>query len=153
MDSEITRIYGNRVRVRVCGLCWEDERLLMVNHNLNNRDFWAPPGGGVEFGDSIEDTLIREFQEEANLRITVGAFRFGCEHIMEPLHSIELFYDVTAEAGKVKTGTDPELPIIKKVSYLTYPEILTKPSEVLHGMFRYARTVNELNKLTGFYRI
>ncbi|HEY3402215.1 MAG TPA: NUDIX hydrolase [Ohtaekwangia sp.] len=153
MSSEIGKIYGNKVRIRVCGLCWQDERLLMVNHNLDEGDFWAPPGGGVEFGETLEETLIREFEEETKLSVAVGKFQFGCEYIQDPIHSIELFYPVTRLKGKVETGTDPELPIIKKVTYLTYPEILNKPDRSLHGIFRHAQTIDQLKNLTGFYRI
>lgn len=153
MDSEIVKIYGNRVRVRVCGLCWEDERLLMVNHNLDNRDFWAPPGGGVEFGQSVEEALIREYKEETNLDIRVDGFLFGCEYIQPPIHSIELFYAVEQLSGKVKTGKDPEVQIIKSVQYMPYTEILQKPSELVHGIFRLTKSTDDLRKLTGFYRI
>lgn len=153
MDSEIAKIYGNRVRVRVCGLCWEDERLLMVKHNLDNRDFWAPPGGGVEFGQSVEEALIREYKEETNLDIRVGDFLFGCEYIQPPIHSIELFYAVEQLSGQVKKGNDPELQIIKSVLYLPYAEILEKPSELVHGIFRLTKNAADLRNLTGFYRI
>ncbi|MCA9352007.1 NUDIX domain-containing protein [Patescibacteria group bacterium] len=32
---------------------------------------WEFPGGGVEFGDSLEETIIREMDEEYNLKIKV----------------------------------------------------------------------------------
>ena len=82
MDKEVARIYGNKVRVRACGVCWQDDRLLMVNHaSLTPTDFWAPPGGGVEFGQSIEEALKQEFIEETGLNITPLEFLFGCEYI------------------------------------------------------------------------
>ena len=58
MEKEITEIYGSRVRVRVCGLCWKEDKLLMVKHkSLQKEGFWSPPGGGIDFGQSIEETL------------------------------------------------------------------------------------------------
>src|SRR5688572_17010203 len=104
MESEIAKIYGNRLRVRVCGICWENDRLLLVNHQMPNGDFWAPPGGGLEFGEEAADALKREFKEEANLDIDVGSYLFGCEFIRQPLHAIELFFDVKAVGGLLKTG-------------------------------------------------
>src|SRR5262245_33334448 len=99
MDNEITKIYGNRLRVRVCGLCWDGESILLVNHKMTSgKDLWIPPGGGVEFGETLEMALKREFLEETGLEVTPTQFAFGCEFIMEPLHSIELFFNV------VRTG-------------------------------------------------
>jgi 8-oxo-dGTP diphosphatase len=154
MQSEITKIYGNRVRVRVCGLCRQQDKLLLVNHrSVSERDFWAPPGGGVDFGDSIEETLKKEFLEETNLTIEVGPFAFGCEYINSPLHAIELFFEVTVTGGQLKRGHDPELQIIQDIAYLSPTEILSKPQAQLHGIFRFYTATAQLRNLGGFYRI
>src|SRR6478609_9547079 len=100
MEKEITDIYGSRVRVRVCGLCWNGDKLLMVKHkSLTANGFWAPPGGGIDFNQTIEETLQREFLEETGLLVRLGAFRFGCEFIQSPLHAIELFYNIDQSQG------------------------------------------------------
>lgn len=154
MDSEITKIYGNRVRIRASGLCREGDRLLLMNHKrLTGSDFWAPPGGGVEFGESVSDTLKREFLEEANLSVEVGPFAFGCEFIKAPLHSVELFFEVTVIGGNLKPGYDPELQIIGDASFLLPTEILAKPADQIHGIFKYYNADEQLRNLHGFYRI
>jgi 8-oxo-dGTP diphosphatase len=82
MEKAIAKVYGNKVRVRACGIVIRDNSLLMVNHlGLTKGNFWCPPGGGVEFGQSVEDTLIKEFLEETGLNIRCGQFLFGCEYI------------------------------------------------------------------------
>ena len=44
--EEVARLYGNRTRIRVCGLCYDRDRLLLVSHRgLGAASFWAPPGG------------------------------------------------------------------------------------------------------------
>ena len=69
MCPEIDKIYGNRVRVRTCGIYWKDNMILMVNHlGLGPANFWAPPGGGVEYGESLTRALEREFEEETGLK-------------------------------------------------------------------------------------
>jgi 8-oxo-dGTP diphosphatase len=154
MENEISKIYGQRVRVRVCGLLRADERLLLVNHRLPDRDaWWAPPGGGVEFGETIEDTLKREFEEETNLRITVGQFAFGCEYLHDPLHAIELFFWVAHSQGILQTGEDPELALIADVRYLSMNELSALPHGHAHGIFQVAHSVEALQQLKGFYRI
>src|SRR5688572_5098669 len=123
LESEIVEKYGNRLRLRVSGLCWKGNSLLMVNHRLSKESiFWAPPGGGVDFGQSVHDTLIREFQEETRVTIKPGRMLFACELLQPPLHALELFFDVQAEQGEASVGTDPESApqdqIIQEVSYL-----------------------------------
>ena len=154
MEKVVDKIYGNRVRVRACGVCWENDRLLMTNHrSITSTNFWAPPGGGIEFGHSVEDTLKREFIEETGLNITPGQFLFGCEFIHQPLHSIELFYEVKSYAGTLRKGSDPEIQIIKDVRFLTLEEISGIPSIELHGVFRLIDSPADLKNLRGFFRI
>jgi 8-oxo-dGTP diphosphatase len=154
MDADVARIYGNRVRVRACGLCWQGSALLMVNHHgLTAGDFWSPPGGGVEFGNSVPETLEKEFLEETGLKIRPGKFRFGCEFIQQPIHSIELFYEVTVEGGKLITGRDPEIQIIEAVRYMDFNQVKNLPVKEVHGIFRLTTTPLDLKNLSGFYRI
>jgi len=154
MENEITKIYGNRLRVRVCGLLHTGERLLVVNHRLPDREaWWAPPGGGMEFGETLEETLKREFEEETNLRITVGQFAFGCEFLHHPLHAIELFFWVSRPEGILLTGEDPELALIGDARYLSMKELSALPREHVHGIFQVAHNVEALQQLKGFYRV
>jgi 8-oxo-dGTP diphosphatase len=154
MNPQIAELYGNRVRVRVCGLCWESGKLLLVNHGvLYEKDFWAPPGGGVEAGESLQEALKREFLEETGLEIKVHGFRFGCEFIRPPLHAIELFFDVEATGGLLKTGKDPEMQIIKDVQFEEVAKMKEKEEIELHGIFQIVENETDLRKLSGFYTI
>jgi 8-oxo-dGTP diphosphatase len=154
MEAKITQVYGNKVRVRACGLCWRESALLMVNHKgLTAGDFWAPPGGGVEFGDGIEDTIVKEFKEETGLIVEPGAFVFGCEFIQNPLHSIELFYEVQPSGGKLITGSDPEVQIIEAVRFIEFEAIKNLPEDSVHGIFKVVNTISDLKNLKGFYKI
>lgn len=154
MGPEIEKVYGNRVRVRVCGLCWNGSKLLMVNHHsLTDSDFWSPPGGGIEFGESAEETLKREFLEETGLEITIEKFRFACEFVRPPLHAIELFFDVHVAGGNLVTGYDPELSVIQDVRYLPLDEINKKGKNEVHAVFKMVKTRSEFENLAGFIPI
>lgn len=153
MDKEIEQTYGNRVRLRVCGLCWRHDKLLLVNHALGDGEFWSMPGGGLEFGETIEQALVREFKEETGFSITQGRFLFGCEYIKHPLHGIELFFEANITSGQLVVGDDPELPLIKDVAFLGDAELFAKPAHHRHGVFQITTSLGELHHLTGFYRI
>ena len=158
MCPEIGKIFGNRVRVRACGICWDGNKLLMVKHiGLGKGDFWAPPGGGVEFGDTLAETLEREFMEETGLEVMVGPFKGVCEFLNRPLHAIELFFDVTVKGGTLLKGKDPELSednqIITSVAFMPFESIRQLDKSERHGLFEIFRTENELKAATGFWKI
>jgi 8-oxo-dGTP diphosphatase len=154
MDPALEERYGNRVRVRVCGLLWKQGQLLMANHRgLVRGDFWAPPGGGLEIHESVEQCLKKEFMEETGLGISRGNFRFACEFRKAPLHAIELFFEVAIAEGELRKGDDPELPIIDEVRFMSPAEISRIPDANLHGIFRLVPSPEDLKTLTGFFRI
>ena len=130
MNQEIINQYGNQLRIRVCGICVKDDRVLLINHAGMNEsgEFWSPPGGGLQFGETIEECLKREFLEETNTIISVGKFLKINEFVKHPLHAIELFYEVKILSGETKVGFDPEMEeqIIKDVKWLSFAEVLGK---------------------------
>jgi 8-oxo-dGTP diphosphatase len=154
MDKEVAKIYGNKVRVRACGICWQGDKLLLVNHSgITSTNFWAPPGGGVEFGQSIEEAIKKEFREETGFDVVPGDFLFGCEYIQHPIHSIELFYSITQADGELRKGYDPEIQIITNVKFMSADEISALPNKEAHGIFRFVETPEDLRTLRGFFRI
>lgn len=158
MDKSIQEIYGNRVRVRACGICCIDNQLLMVNHSgLTESSFWAPPGGGVDFGVSVQDTLVREFQEETGLLVEPGLFLFATERVRLPLHAIELFFSVQVVGGTLRVGHDPEMgsarQIITEVRFMTFEAIDALPAEQKHGALGLPPGSGRIKELNGYFRI
>lgn len=154
MDHALREHYGHRLRVRVCGLCLRKSDILLVNHaGIGNPDFWAPPGGGLEFGTNAEDNLKREFYEETGLEIKVGDFAFACELLKPPLHAVELFFHVKEIGGNLQIGFDPEIQIIKDVRWMPYADLKSIPDASVHRILRIADTKEKLEELRGFYRI
>ncbi|PWK29244.1 8-oxo-dGTP diphosphatase [Arcicella aurantiaca] len=145
MNQEIINQYGNHLRVRVCGICVQDGKILLINHSGMNEsgEFWSPPGGGLQFGETIEECLKREFLEETNTIISVGNFLKINEFVKPPLHAIELFYEVKIVSGDIQIGFDPEMEqqIIKEVKWLSFEEVLQKEEG------RFARVLLEIASL------
>ena len=157
MKESVQNIYAHRLRVRVCGICTHNNSILVVNHvGLRNGNFWAPPGGGIELGESAADCLVREFKEETGLDIEVCDFLFACEFIHEPLHAIELFFEVKVISGALQKGYDPESgsdQIIKEVIFLTWQQLDELKSEEIHGIFRIPKEKREISQLRGYFKL
>lgn len=158
MQESIKNIYGNKIRVRACGICMVEDKILMINHrNLTEGDFWAPPGGGIELNETAYQTLEREFMEETNLKIKPGNLLFVSEFHNHPLHAIELFFEVSLVEGTLKMGTDPEInskeQIITDVQFLSNEEIKGIAPQHLHGIFKYVSELAQINDLRGYFKL
>lgn len=82
---------------RVAGICIQNGKVLL--QKPTNEDGFAFPGGHVDFGETNEQTLIREFKEKINADVSVGALRWIAEAFFswgdKPCHQICLYYDIT----------------------------------------------------------
>lgn len=65
------------------GLLEEDGRVLLVRERriLDGapRDCWDIPGGGVEPGEALVETLVREYEEETGLLVAPAGLAFMIE--------------------------------------------------------------------------
>lgn len=59
------------LNVRVYGLLVKDNSLMFLNEMYAGKQLLKLPGGGLELGEGILDTLKREFKEELNLEVTI----------------------------------------------------------------------------------
>ena len=112
----VPAVYEGYVRVRVGALIVDDledaTSILLAEHEgiWEDRPFWTPPGGGVEFGESLEDALRREVTEETGVDIEVGPMRYVLDFVRPPLHAVSFYAVCTARDLEVaQLGTDPEL--------------------------------------------
>ena len=158
MINPVHELYGNRIRIRVCGICVHDHQLLLVNHkHITETDFWSPPGGGIDFGESATTCLVREFKEETGLHVRVDHFLFTTEFISPPLHAIEFFFRVTLLDGSIKKGVDPEMnsenQIISDVKFLSWDEIKKMNPKLLHGAFALIDEPAKISDLRGYFKI
>lgn len=150
--------YSAKVRVRVCGMLLEEEKILLIKHkNLGPKGYiWSPPGGGMEFQESAEETLVREFKEETGLDIEVKQFLFVNEYKDRHYHAMELFFSVLKKGGILKLGSDPELQmdnqILDEINWFSSKEIKQKDPDNLHNAFRYTDDPQKVVELRGFFK-
>ena len=91
---------------RVAGIIVENGKVLL--QKTTKEDFYAFPGGHVEFGETNEETLVREFKEEIGADIAVKDLKWVAEVFFpwgkSPCHQICLYYQ--AEITDEKTPKD-----------------------------------------------
>jgi len=149
-------MYQGKVRVRVCGLLIESNKMLLLKHEgLGPKGhLWSPPGGGIEFGDESKARLKKEFLEETGLEIAIHRFLFINEHIDDQHHAIELFFSVQQVSGKVRLGADPEQEkqILTDLKFLSLEEIQALPSGTAHALFSSITTFEDIYELSGYYK-
>lgn len=100
-----------KVRIRVAGVLSERGKVLLVCHEKEGERYRLLPGGGVEFGETLEAALKREFLEEVNLKIRVGKLILIHETIAPngSRHVLNLTFLVRKISGKLKVKTDHRL--------------------------------------------
>lgn len=144
--------FAQKVRVRACGIYIEENKILLLKHKgIGSGDFlWAPPGGGVEFGESLKEAIKREFLEETHLVVETNNFLFVNEHMDENHHALEFFFSVNKIAGKFKLGRDPELSkssqMIQEGRFFAFNELLSLPKINVHSIFHSFKSLGELLK-------
>jgi len=86
--------------IRVGGLLADAGRILLVQQARGDARYWLLPGGGVRFGESLAQALIRETHEELGLRVAVGPLLAIVESISpEPdyrKHVLHLIFELSA---------------------------------------------------------
>lgn len=137
-ETDIVKTYGNRLRVRVCGILKDGNKILLIKHlNIGKAGvLYGPPGGGLEFGESIYERLVSEFKEEASIDIEPLDFIGINEFLDPPLHAIELFFNVKHVEGNINLGYDPEMEggtqILKEIKFYDIDFIQSLPTEQIH---------------------
>lgn len=141
--------YTERLRVRVVGMCLKDHKLLLLKHQGFGPmgHLWAPPGGEVQFGESLSHALRREFEEETGLQVEIQAFLYLHEHLVPPLHALECFFAVKHKSGKLKIGNETAttgVPVLEEARYFSISELKALPSHTLHSLLQNIRGFSAL---------
>jgi 8-oxo-dGTP diphosphatase len=157
--NDIVSNFGNRLRIRVNGICVQDQKILLVKHQSIGPAgfFWSPPGGGMEFGSSASENLEREFQEETGLKVKVEELLFVHEFLNVPLHAIELFFSVVIVHGNLTVGYDPELSheqqIITELKWMNIAEVKGIDKINRHQVFDLCEQLDDLFNLKGYFKL
>jgi mutator protein MutT len=59
------------MRVRAVAILIEDNQVAVIERHRAGRHYYTFPGGGVDEGETVEQAVIREVEEELGLRVAV----------------------------------------------------------------------------------
>lgn len=107
---------NQRFHLGVYGILINDEKILLIKKARGPyKGMYDLPGGGIEFGEKIEEALKREFIEETGIILDNISFVSSNECFSdyvnnqgEPrkMHHVGLYYKVSATFESIKSDSD-----------------------------------------------
>ncbi len=99
------------IRIGVGAVVFRGEEVLLVKRGKPPfKGHWSIPGGGLEFGERLEDAARREVMEETGLEIEItgliGAFEAMPEDIGQLTHVVMIDYHAEWIAGEPVAADD-----------------------------------------------
>jgi 8-oxo-dGTP diphosphatase len=115
-------------RLRVSVIIIEDERILLVRHEKSGRSYWVLPGGGVDFGETLEEAAVRELKEETNLDITLDRLVFADDILPKDLHRhvVDVYFTAKVVGGELRLGQNS---VMHEVRFFPLEEFRNLPFE------------------------
>lgn len=110
---------NKKIYIGVYGIISNEGKILLIKKARGPyKEMYDLPGGGVEYGESFEETLKREFLEETGLKIRSPKFIQNNQFTVEyknnkgeeqGLHHIGIYYSVELEGdNNIRIGADGE---------------------------------------------
>ena len=110
MDENETQT-NETVRIGVGAVVFKDDQVLLVKRGKPPfKGCWSIPGGGLEFGERLEDAVRREVREETGLDIEIGGligvFEAMPDDVGQLTHTVMIDYAAEWVAGEPVADDD-----------------------------------------------
>jgi 8-oxo-dGTP diphosphatase len=108
-------------KIGVSGILYLDNKYLLGKRDINDTQGgkWVTAGGGVEFGETLDQALIREYFEETGLNITISNNFLSIQERISIRHVVMVFKEVQCkDLSKLISGDG-----FSEVSWFTKEDI------------------------------
>jgi 8-oxo-dGTP diphosphatase len=140
-----------RYGISAAAIIVHESRLLLVNHRFDDGlDFWLPPGGKLEGGESIFDCARREAFEETGLTVELDRILYIQEFVEPGYHFCKFFISARSFAGSLtRDHVAPDEHFLKEARFFSQKELadLDVGPDVLKERFWQDRAVGRLEML------
>lgn len=99
--------------IRAYGVLIDAGRIVLVRSSNPRHDppLWWLPGGGIDFGESPETTLLREFREETGLVVRQPELLVVTSDVRrrdngDQIHTVRVSYTVEQDGGELTHEVD-----------------------------------------------
>lgn len=138
---------GFMKRIRAVAIIINDEKILLMHRISHGKEYHVFPGGGVENGETVEQAVLREVQEETSLEVKIEKLLY--HHIYDD-NTEQFFYLCRYVSGEPKLGDANEARDMKESSANFYdpiwyeikglPHLLLYPLEIRDWFIEDTRT-------------
>ncbi|MFE3852879.1 NUDIX domain-containing protein [Streptomyces griseorubiginosus] len=100
-----------KLRVAAYAVCVRDGQILLARWLNHGRHQWTLPGGGMDHGEDLHDTVLREVAEETGYRVEVTGL-LGVRSVRFPSrrrfgrrtdqHHVGLMYEARVTGGELR---------------------------------------------------
>ncbi len=94
-----------RTNNRIAGIVVKDGQVLLMHRFKNGEEYWVFPGGGQEEGETPEETVVREIDEEASIQVRPTKLLYK---ITWDIDGVNYFYLCEYLGGVPELGADSE---------------------------------------------
>jgi len=133
-----SRQYPDRPIVGVGAVVVVDGKVVLIRRRFEPlKGQWSLPGGAVELGETLEDSIAREIQEETGLEIEVGPVIEVFDRIIKDDESRVEYHYVLVDylcwpiAGELRAGSDVDAAVLVDPSELGAYQLTKKATAVI----------------------
>lgn len=116
----------------VDGIILHKNRIVLVKRkNPPFKNCYALPGGFVDYGEKVEDAIVREIREETGLETKIkNIFGVYSDPERDPRgHTVTIVYELNVIGGRMKSGSDAKN--VKLFSLNNLPELAFDHQKIL----------------------
>lgn len=105
------------------------EKILLMKRgekSKNEAGYWSKPGGAVEFGETVVESVKREIKEELNIEIDIWGYSLHTDHIIKKENQHWVSPNLI---GKISKG-EPEIMEPDKCSEIKWFKLTELPKKI-----------------------